>query len=156
MFTITVTRIPSLREGNVFSHVCLFPVGEGDPVMPLVRHRSHGTPSLPGTCSNLFTWEPPPSPLIPTTWETNPAISCQHTLGFHIFPQVPVPLEDKNSGWISRYILRLKGFLWRLHKQKHCIYFNNLCLRRFQFISIGSLLSIFFSESSHKTTRYCM
>ena len=48
---------------HVFSHVCLFPVGEGDPVMPSVRHRSHGTPSLPWTCSSLLTWNHTPGPV---------------------------------------------------------------------------------------------
>ena len=51
VFYTALTRI--FWKGNIFSHACLWVYSQGVPMWPL--------PPL-GTCSDLFTWDPFPSP----------------------------------------------------------------------------------------------
>ena len=96
MFIIIIARIPSLREGNVFSRVSLFTVRDG------VSHDAIGQSQViwgppPRTCSSklvhlgsgsptysiVFTWEPPSSPTIPTppqSWSQCPLPQSIHLL----------------------------------------------------------------------------
>ena len=133
---LVTARIHSLWEGNVFSRVCQSFCRGREVPMWWVTWDSHshwpwsstdqfklvhfGTPPSPGplqTCSNLFTWHPPPSPSLEHgpwtcsklfTWGLCP---CPRTLPTDLFKLVQLGNSSRPIGGKRVVGFRLKGFL---------------------------------------------